>query len=33
MTGFGLWLDTSAMTVTETVREILARRDEAVVAE
>jgi predicted kinase len=33
MTGFGLWLDTSAMTVTETVREILARCDEAVVAE
>jgi chloramphenicol 3-O-phosphotransferase len=33
MTGFGLWLDTSTMTVAETVREILARCDEAVVAE
>jgi hypothetical protein len=33
MTGFGLWLDTSAMTVAETVREILDRSDEAVVAE
>jgi chloramphenicol 3-O-phosphotransferase len=33
MTGAGLWLDTSAMTATETVREILARGDEAVVAE
>ena len=33
MTGFGLWLDTSTMTVSETVREILARCDEAVVAE
>jgi chloramphenicol 3-O-phosphotransferase len=33
MTGFGLWLDTSMMTVTETVCEILARCDEAVVAE
>jgi predicted kinase len=33
MRGTGLWLDTSAMTVTETVREILARCGEAVVAE
>jgi chloramphenicol 3-O-phosphotransferase len=33
MNGIGLWLDTSAMTVSETVREILARCDEAVVAE
>lgn len=33
MVGLGLWLDTSAMTVSETVREILARSDEAVVAE
>jgi chloramphenicol 3-O-phosphotransferase len=33
MTGYGLWLDTSAMTVTETVREILTRCDEAIVAE
>jgi chloramphenicol 3-O-phosphotransferase len=33
MTRVGLWLDTSAMTVSETVYEILARCDEAVVAE
>jgi predicted kinase len=33
MAGFGLWLDTSSMTVSETVREILDRCDEAVVAE
>lgn len=33
MAGLGLWLDTSAMTVSETVCEILARCDEAVVAE
>jgi predicted kinase len=33
MSGFGLWLDTSTMTVTETVRQILARCGEAVVAE
>jgi hypothetical protein len=33
MTDFGLWLDTSAMTVPGTVREILARCEEAVVAE
>jgi predicted kinase len=33
MTGTGLWLDTSAMTVSETVGQILARCDEAVVAE
>jgi hypothetical protein len=32
MTGFGLWLDTSTMTVAETVGEILARSEEAVVA-
>lgn len=33
MTGSGLWLDTSAMTAAETVREILARSAEAVIAE
>ena len=33
MTGTGLWLDTSAMTVSETVRQILARCDDAVVAD
>jgi chloramphenicol 3-O-phosphotransferase len=33
MTPYGLWLDTSAMTAAETVDEILARRDEANVAE
>jgi predicted kinase len=33
MTGVGLWLDTSAMTVPETVHEILARCDDAIVAE
>jgi hypothetical protein len=33
MTRVGLWLDTSAMTVSETVDEILAKCDEAVVAE
>lgn len=32
MTPYGLWLDTSAMTATETVDEILARSDEAIVA-
>ena len=32
MTPFGLWLDTSEMTVAQTVAEILARSDEAVVA-
>ncbi len=33
ITPYGLWLDTSAMTAAETVGEILARRDEAIVAE
>jgi hypothetical protein len=33
MTPHGLWLDTSAMTAIETVDEILARSDDAVVAE
>ena len=33
MTPYGLWLDTSAMTAAETVDEILARCDEANVAE
>lgn len=33
MTSYGLWLDTSAMTAAETVDEILARCDEAIVAE
>lgn len=33
MSSFGLWLDTSVMTVSETVCQILARSDEAVVAE
>jgi chloramphenicol 3-O-phosphotransferase len=33
MTAYGLWLDTSAMTAAETVDEILARCDEAIVAE
>jgi len=33
MTPYGLWLDTSAMTAAESVDEILARRDEAIVAE
>jgi len=33
MTAFGLWLDTSRMTAAETVSQILARSDEAVVAE
>jgi len=32
MAPFGLWLDTSEMTVDQTVAEILARSDEAVVA-
>ena len=32
MSGTGLWLDTSTMTVAETVDEILARCDEAVAA-
>ena len=32
MTPFGLWLDSSEMTVEQTVAEILARSDEAVVA-
>jgi chloramphenicol 3-O-phosphotransferase len=32
MTRYGLWLDTSAMTAAETVDEILARRDDAIVA-
>jgi hypothetical protein len=33
MTKHGLWLDTSAMTAAETVDEILARCDEALVTE
>ncbi len=33
MSPHGLWLDTSAMTAAETVDEILARSDEAVVTE
>ena len=33
MTPHGLWLDTSAMTATETVDEILVRCDEAIVAD
>lgn len=33
MTPFGLWLDTSRLTAAETVRQILARSDEAVVPE
>ncbi len=32
MTSFGLWLDTSRLTAAETVSQILARSDEAVVA-
>jgi len=31
MTSLGLWLDTSRLTPAETVREILARADEAVI--
>jgi chloramphenicol 3-O-phosphotransferase len=33
MRSYGLWLDTSAMTAAETVDEILARSDEAIVAQ
>jgi chloramphenicol 3-O-phosphotransferase len=33
MTPYGLWLDTSAMTAAETVDEILARCDEAIVTD
>jgi hypothetical protein len=32
MTAFGLWLDTSRMTAAQTVSQILARSEEAVVA-
>jgi len=32
MTAFGLWLDTSRMTAAQTVSQILARSEEAVLA-